>query len=127
MDVWIRAGLIVLCSIVGSGGFWAYLQKKDTKRDATSRLMMGLAYDRLIQLGLGYIERGSISKDELEDFTKYFHSPYKELGGNGVADRIMREVYKLPFRPRQEHAEIFNGHEPGRFIHNVRVVSDTEQ
>jgi hypothetical protein len=124
--VWIRVGTIIICTILGSGGFWAYLQRKDTRRKATDLLVMGLAYQQLVDRGLQYIDRGSISKDEYEDYIKYFHKPYKELGGNGVADRIMREVQNLPFRPRTEYARIFVEQEQERFISNVRVIAQPE-
>lgn len=126
MDVWARMLVIIFGSILGSGGLWAFLQSKDTKRNATTRLLMGVAYDKITTLGLIYIERGSITKDELEDFREYFFDPYATLGGNGVAKRIMREVETLPFRPHTEYNGIFtNDH--GRVISNVQLVGDTSQ
>lgn len=124
-EVWFRAILIVVGSVLGSGGFWAFLRSKDTRRDATTRLMMGLAYIQLTTLGLQYIDRGSVTKDEYEDYRKYFYEPYKALGGNGVAERIMRDVSNLPFRPHDGHAEIFRNREEG-WVNNVRVVRRTE-
>jgi hypothetical protein len=59
---------------------------------------MGLAYDKIATIGMAYIERGWVSKDEYEEYLKYLVEPYKELGGNGVADRISREVGGLSFR-----------------------------
>lgn len=128
MDVWARMLVIIFGSITGSifgsAGLWAYLQSKDKKRNATTRLMMGVAYDKITTLGLTYIERGSITKDELEDFREYFFDPYAALGGNGVAKRIMREVETLPFRPHTEYNGIFTNGQ-GRVISNVQLVSDT--
>jgi hypothetical protein len=124
-EVWFRAILIVVGSVLGSGGFWAFLRSMDTRRDATTRLMMGLAYIQITTLGLRYIERGSITKDEYEDYRKYFFEPYKALGGNGVAERIMRDVSNLPFRPHDGHAEIFRNREEG-WVNNVRVVRRSE-
>lgn len=45
-----------------------------------------------------YIKRGWITKDEYEDLRDYLYKPYKELGGNGSAERIMLEVDKLEIR-----------------------------
>lgn len=59
---------------------------------------MGLAYDKITHLGMKYIERGWISKDEYEDFRKYFYEPYKDFGGNGVGDKVMQEINTLPFK-----------------------------
>lgn len=120
-DVWVGRLIIIVCSVLGSGGFWAFLRSRDTRRDATTSLMMGLAYIQLTTLGLEFIERGSITRGELQDYRKYFFEPYKALGGNGVAERIMADVSTLPFRPHDGHAEIFRNREEG-WINNVRVV-----
>lgn len=122
MDAWVRAVLIVVASSVGTSGFWAYITSKSTRGNATTRLMMGLAYTQLCTLGVAYINRGSITKDEFEDYRKYFFEPYKALGGNGVAERIMRDVTNLPFRSHHEHAEIFQNRQSEGFVNNVRLV-----
>ena len=31
-----------------------------------------------------------------ENLSKYLYSPYKKLGGNGSAERVMRQVDQLP-------------------------------
>jgi hypothetical protein len=64
---------------------------------------MGLAYHNIVDLGMLYINRGSITKDEYEDFRKYFYEPYIALGGNGVAERIMEDVKNLPFNAPVKH------------------------
>lgn len=83
-------------AILASSGFWAYLLKRQEKKSATTRLILGLAYERFSFLGIMLIERGHIYQDEYEDILKYLYEPYKELGGNGVAERIMEEIQKLP-------------------------------
>ncbi len=94
--------IAVLVSFIASGGFWQYVLHKDKGKSATTRLMMGLAYDKIMFLGMHYIERGWISKDEFEDFQKYFFEPYKELGGNGVAEKMMTSIGNLPLKTNQE-------------------------
>lgn len=92
--------ITALTTFAASSGFWSYISlkssQKSTKKSATDRLIMGLAYDKATGLGLEHIQRGYISRDELEDFQKYLYGPYKELGGNGVVERIMNEVLTLP-------------------------------
>jgi hypothetical protein len=112
--------VIILCSVLGSGGFWAYLQKRNTNNNASTRLMMGLAYDKITTLGLHYIDRGYITKDEFEELQKYFYDPYKALGGNGIAERIWMEVRNLPFHSHKHHDAIFTNE---RYIPNVPVIS----
>lgn len=84
--------------VLGSSGMWAYFTKRSMNQTAHSRLLMGLAYDKIISVGMTYIERGWVTKDEYEEYLKYLVDPYKDMGGNGVADRISHEVASLPFR-----------------------------
>lgn len=123
-EVWIRAFIIVVTTTLSSGGFWAYLQKKERGRKAPDRLLMGLAYAQLMQLGEAYMMRGWITRDELADYLKYFYTPYKELGGNGVAERIMDGVRELPIRS-QYNFRMAHPHE--EYTGNVRVSSPSER
>jgi hypothetical protein len=86
----------IITAIGASGGFWAYLQKRDTRKNATNQLLLGLAHNEIIRQGMTYIERGSITKDEYEDLEKYLYGPYSEFGGNGLAEKVMAEVKLLP-------------------------------
>jgi len=90
--------LTVVGSVAASSGFWAWLQKRDNKKDAISHLVLGLAHDRIVFLGMSYVDRGWITKDEYEDFFKYLYTPYSEFGGNGLAEKVKNEVTKLPIR-----------------------------
>lgn len=124
-EVWFRAMLIVIGSVFGSGGFWAFLQvimrRRDTRRDAMTQLMMGLAQAKITEFGLEYIDRGSVTHEEYENLLKYLYEPYKALGGNGSAQRIMTVVSNLPFRPRSDHSGIFRNREEG-WTNNVQIV-----
>lgn len=90
--------LTITGSVIASSGFWLYIQKNLDKKSATTQLLLGLAYNQIITLGVTYIERGYITKDEYEDFHKYLYVPYTSFGGNGLAERIMRDVGALPFK-----------------------------
>lgn len=94
-DLFVAIGAIV-GSLIASGGFWAWLSRRDTRKNAATQLLLGLAHDRIIQLGMGYIERGSITKDEYEDFEKYLFGPYSVFGGNGLAEKVFAHVKLLP-------------------------------
>jgi hypothetical protein len=69
-------------------------QTESLKRQEAS--LVGMGHDRILYLGSRYIERGYITKDEYENLNDYLFKPYKALGGNGTAEKIMREVDKLP-------------------------------
>lgn len=88
----------IICSVIASSGFWAFLQTRMSKNDATTRLLIGIAHDRIMSLGTYYIQRGWVTPDEYENLRKYLYDPYKEAGGNGVASKIMSEVDKLELK-----------------------------
>lgn len=99
----------LIVSIVGavfaSTGFWAFLtfliQRKDKKDSAESQMLKGLGHDRIIYLGSCYIKQGYTTKDDYENLHDYLYIPYKMLGGNGTAEKIMKEVEKLPLREQE--------------------------
>lgn len=96
MDSWIQMALTVVCAVIASSGFWAYIQKRSEKNDVKTQMLVGLAHDRILFLGMSYIERGSITRDEYENLYEYLYRPYEKMGGNGSAKRVMQEVNKLP-------------------------------
>lgn len=85
----------IACAVLASSGFWAWLQKKDDTKSLQNKMLIGLAHDRIVSLGMVYIERGWITKDEYENLSDYLYEPYKALGGNGSAKRVMDGVNRL--------------------------------
>ena len=73
-----------------------YLQKRADKKDARTKMLLGIGHDRILYLGMHYIERGLITHDEFENLNEQLYKPYLEMGGNGMARRIMEDVGKLP-------------------------------
>ena len=98
MPTYLQMIVTIVCSILGAGGFWTFLQSRHDKKDAKTRLILGLGHDRLISRMTEFIERGWVSSDEYEDLVKYLYTPYTEMGGNGTVKRLMEEVHKLPIR-----------------------------
>jgi hypothetical protein len=98
MESWFQVAITVISSVLASSGLWAYLTKRAEQRDVKTAMLVGLGHDRIIYLGLKYIERGWISQDEYENLNDYLFKPYEQLGGNGSAKKIMQEVNKLPIR-----------------------------
>lgn len=96
MDQWFALVLTVIGSVLASSGFWAYMTRRAEKTDVKRDMLLGLGHDRIVYLGLLYIERGYITQDEYENLYEYLYIPYEKLGGNGSAKRIMTEVQKLP-------------------------------
>ena len=72
--------------------------KRSEKKDIRTQVLIGLAHDRIVYLGMKYIERGYITRDEYENLYEYLYKPYEKMGGNGSAKRVMNEVERLPIR-----------------------------
>ena len=112
---WTDVLITVFVTVLASNGFWAILQKKFDRNSTEKKLLVGLAHDRIIYAGKGFITRGWITYDEYEDFMKYLYEPYTEYGGNGVAERISDEVKKLPLKAKD-----------GRHEHQIKKVDNNE-
>lgn len=89
--------------IFASQGFWTWLMSRSNNKTAKDRIIMGLAYAEICRRAEHYIADGEISTDDYKDFEKYLYKPYKEMGGNGTAEKLMKEVEKLPIRKEDNH------------------------
>ena len=98
MEAWIQIIVTVICSVIASSGFWAWMSQRSDKKDIKTKMLIGLGHDRIMYLGMKYIERGYITSDEYENLYEYLYKPYEKMGGNGSAKRVMGEVNKLPIR-----------------------------
>ncbi len=92
--------ITIACTVFACSGFWTFvttlIQKHSAKKAADARMLRGLGHDRICYLGEKYIAQGYISKDDYENLHDYLFLPYKALGGNGTAEKIMKEIEKLP-------------------------------
>ena len=90
----------VIGTIFASTGFWSLItfliQRRDKKEKPETKMLKGLGHDRICHLGTSYIKQGFITKDDYENLHDYLFVPYQEMGGNGTAEKIMKEVNKLP-------------------------------
>lgn len=99
----------IILTIVGSGGFWTLLQfivtKLTEKRTASSKMLLGLGHERILEQCAFYKLRGYITPDEYTEFERYLYKPYIQLGGNGAVEREMQRVKALPSEPPKEVKE----------------------
>lgn len=93
----------LVVSVFASSGLWSLItfliQRREEKKNNLTKLVLGLAYDKIVNNCMKYIKRGSITKDEYEDLIKYLYKPYVNEGGDGTAERLVAEVGKLPIVP----------------------------
>lgn len=94
----------IIVAIFASSGFWAFLlaivNKIIDKRSAKNKMLLGLGHDRIIALCEKYINQGWITSEDYENLHDYLYIPYKKMGGNGTAEKLMHDVDKLSIRKK---------------------------
>ena len=113
----------ILVAIFASSGLWSVatlliqhrLNNKNKQaeewtelieeQEKMNKLVLGIGHDRICFLGMSYVNRGYITKDEYEDLVNYLYNPYKNLTGNGTADFIMEKIKDLPICSNAEEYE----------------------
>ena len=50
MEPWLQMVVTIVCAVIASSGFWAFIQKKNDNKDVKSQMLIGLAHDRIIFL-----------------------------------------------------------------------------
>ena len=105
MNLLVQSLVTILCSVLASSGMWAFLSSKVHKKDAKTKMLLGLGHDRIVNLCLEYIDRTWLTADEYDNLYKYLYLPYKELGGNGTCERLISIVQGLEIRNSHEYEE----------------------
>lgn len=94
----------IIVAIFATSGFWAFLlaivNKIIDKRSAKNKMLLGLGHDRIIALCEKYINQGWITSEDYENLHDYLYTPYKKMGGNGTAEKLMHDVDKLSIRKK---------------------------
>lgn len=88
----------IVVAIFASTGFWTFVSTMMQKHSAKNRMLLGLGHDRIKYLCEKHIAQGCISSDDFEDLYKYLYVPYRKMGGNGTAEKLMEDVRRLPIR-----------------------------
>lgn len=95
MDLTLVA-VTAIASVLASSGLWSYVLHRFTKDNAETKLIRGIGYTMLMNQSTSYLRRGKISQSEFVELHRMLYDPYKELGGNGAAERAFELVRKLP-------------------------------
>ena len=78
------------------------LDRLERQMEAVARANKLMMLDRILHIGLSYIEKGEITIDErrrLHEMHDCYHEPIPNgLGGNGDANLIMAAVDELPLK-----------------------------
>lgn len=88
--------IALVAAVFGSTGFWSWLSGRRKKKSDESMLLLGIAYSEIIHRSEEYIHRGWIAVDEYAELDRYLYQPYRSMGGNGTAERLINAVKSLP-------------------------------
>lgn len=93
MSTIVQIIVTVFTAVLASSGVWTLIMKRMDRRDAKTKLLLGLAQNVIITRAAEYCRRGDwITEDEYSDLTEYLWKPYAELGGDGTAKKWMDRV-----------------------------------
>lgn len=94
----------IVLAVFASSGFWAFLlavvNKLFDRKSAKNQMILGLGHDRIVSLCEKYLAQGWITSEDFENLHDYLFVPYKKMKGNGTAEKLMRDVEKLPIRKK---------------------------
>lgn len=83
----------VFVSVMASNGLWAFINSRSENKSHIAQMLVGIGHDRITCLGTHYLERGDwITEDEYANLVDHLYVPYAKLGGNGTAEKIVKEV-----------------------------------
>lgn len=85
-------------ALLGSSGIWMWVKTKSDRINSEDRLLLAVARNQLVKQGREYLKRGYITMDEYEEYEDNYKL-YSDLGGNGLAQRIFKQVDDLPMTP----------------------------
>ena len=115
--------ITLITAICGSSGIWGIIlyliqhkhkikaesleaQNEILKREKEeSKLLRGIGHAQLIKQCKYYISLGYITPEQHKELNDYLYAPYKNLGGNGTASRLVEEVNKLPIEPTERFTD----------------------
>lgn len=90
--------ITILVTVFASSGFWtlilAVYTNRHQKHDAKTEMLLGLGHDRIFELCEGILKRGELTQAEYDNLL-HLYKPYKKLGGNGTAEKLMKEVENM--------------------------------
>lgn len=103
MDFWMQTYIIALPIILTSAmGYVVWNLKEQKKdRDANRRGTMLLLRVQLIEYHDKYVKLGEIPSYAYQNFVEMYEA-YHELGGNGMATKMYKEIEELHLKQKVE-------------------------
>lgn len=110
MDTAIIVAIIAAVSSSGVSSLLIYLlQRRDKRKEqetdkekAKTQILVALARECIVERCQYHLKEG-ITYEEWDDLNEHLYKPYKALGGNGTAERMMKDVFSLEFKSGEEN------------------------
>lgn len=97
LDTVINTIISIVVTVLASSGFWAFLQIKKDRHDGKTQLLIGLAHDRIVFLGMSYIDRGYVTSEEYHNLYDRIYKPYSSIApDDGSVKKVMQDLEHLP-------------------------------
>lgn len=93
----------IVVALIGSSGVWGIFTMLIQKKNTSTMLLLRVTQHVLIMESHRLLEQGYMTSDEYRNITKGLYEPYKILGGNGLAEKMLNDIAKLPIRSRNYH------------------------
>lgn len=101
--------ITLLVAVFASTGFWSFLQawinNRSKSKTSEQKLILGLAFIEIVKKCEAYIQRGWIDSEEYKELNHYLFEPYQQMGGDGTAQRLIKEVENLPIKANERGHE----------------------
>ena len=108
MEAWTNVGVPLIVALLTSTALWGVVSKVILKRmeltakrskadEAQRKMLVGLAHDRIIHLGMVYIERGYVTQDEYENLQVYLSSRMRRWAATAAHGASWRKCGSCPF------------------------------
>lgn len=103
MNELIIAVIGLIAAVFASQGFWSWMSEKKRKKSSESKLLMGIAYSKIIDQCERHIKAGDITAKEFHELEHYLYEPYRAMGGNGTVQTLFERVKCLPIKPEVDN------------------------
>ena len=95
----------LIVAIFASTGFWqlitALMTNRSKAKTAEEKMLLGLGFKAIKDTCITLLAQGEVDADEYKDLALYLFEPYRALGGDGTAERLIKEVDRLPIKERR--------------------------
>ncbi len=86
--------------IAGMGIIHRQLKSNINENKAVKDGIKGILHNEIINRCKKLLIIGYVTPDDLEEL-EYLFKPYKELQGNGTAEKLINKVYELPIKKEE--------------------------